>query len=73
MRRVLGKIPSVPDGAALERTPGDIDGAKAPNPTHVNASSPMGHAINPQNRNGGMSNVWYTDMPNTTDIAIDKD
>lgn len=74
MRKVLGKIPGKPNGpSSLERTPGDREGAKAPNPTSVNASSPMGHSINPGNTSGSASSVWYTGLPDTTDIAVDKD
>lgn len=69
-RRVLGPIPSVPAGTRSARG----TGAKAPNPTHVNASSPMGHNVTPGLvPTSSTPNTWYKDYSaGETDFAVMK-
>ncbi len=69
MKKVLGKVPGQP---TVNRS-GRGSGATAPRPTHVNASSPQGVKVNPQNTGGTpLRNDWYRG-DELVQYAIDKD
>ena len=68
-RKVLGPVPSVPARGHAGR-----GGSRAPNPTHVRASSPQGVNVMPGNISGGQTpNTWYDDYgTDATDWAVMK-